>query len=93
MIIGRVENRGDSECFSHKKILAFDNAMGAVNNCPANIINKGLCDGYTLFLVRSKVHGIHKRKGCGFSVKDEIVYRFGCHRDYRLSLFDGYSIT
>ena len=80
MIIGRIENCGDGERFSDKKILAFDNAMCAVDDSPANVINKGLCDGYVLLLVGSKAHSVHKGKGCGFGVKDEIVYCFGCHK-------------
>ena len=80
MIISRVENCGNGERFSNKKILALDNTMGAIDNCPANIINKRLCDGYSLLLVGSKSHSIHEGKGCRFGIEDKIVYCFGCHK-------------
>ena len=80
MIIGRVENCGNGECFSDKEILALHNTMGAVDYSPANVINKGLCDGYALLLLRSKSHSVHEGKGCGFGVEDKIVYCFGRHK-------------
>ena len=80
MIIGRVKNCGNGKCLYDKKILAFDNTMGAVDDGPANIINEGLCDGYTLLLVWSKSHSVHEGKSCRFGIEDKIVYCFGCHK-------------
>ena len=80
MIIGRIENCRNGECFGNKKILAFDNAMSAVDDSPANVINKGLCDGHVFLLLRSKSHSVHEGEGRGFGVEDEIVYCFGCHK-------------